>query len=60
MKAYQKASETSERMDEKLSPLLRRLKQENRELRDKAAILKQKLEAVEKINHKKVRSSYNM
>ena len=41
-------------MTEKLSPLLKRLKQENRELRDKAAVLKQKLDSVEKINHKKV------
>ena len=60
MKAYQKASESSEKMDEKLSPLLKRLKHENRELRDKADLLKQKLEAIEKLNSKKVKSNHNL
>jgi len=60
VKAYQKAAEKSERMDEKLSPVLKRLKEENRDLREKASVLKQKLQAIERYqNSAKKRPSSN-
>ena len=55
MRQYQKASENPDYMEEKLSPLLQRLRRENRYLRDKANKLQAQLDAVEKnVNEKKV------
>jgi len=56
MRQYQKASENPDYMEEKLSPLLQRLRRENRFLREKANKLQMQLDAVERIQkEKKVR-----